>query len=73
MSISIRLEELRREAGLNKAETAKALGLSYKTYIGYESGKREPRSKRLIKIAKFFGVSVDYLLGRTKAKNWHSN
>lgn len=58
-----RLTKLREEKGLNKKEIAKELSLPYTTYLNYENDEREPSSETLIQIAKFFDVSVDYLLG----------
>lgn len=61
----IRLKELREERGLNKTEAADFLGKKYTTYINHEKGYREPNSEDLKKYSKAYGVSVDYLLGRT--------
>lgn len=60
------LEELRKERGWNMRETAEALGLKYTTYVSYEKGARQPNSEQLLMIAKFYGVTVDHLLGRDK-------
>lgn len=62
----IRLKELREEKGLNRRECADAVGLKYTTYLNYEKEDREPDSETLILLANFFGVSVDYLIGRTE-------
>ncbi len=59
----IRLRELRQEHNWSMKEAAQKIGLPYTTYIGYEKGEREPNSEMLIKLADFFGVSVDYLIG----------
>lgn len=61
----IRLKELRIGAGLNMREVAAALDLPYTTYVNYEKGMREPGSDMLIRIARYFGVTVDYLIGFT--------
>ena len=60
------LEDLRKERGWNMKETAAALGLKYTTYVSYEKGARQPNSEQLLLIAKFYGVTVDHLLGRDK-------
>lgn len=60
------LEELRKEHGWNMREAAAALGLKYTTYVSYEKGDRQPNSEQLLMIAKFYGVTVDHLLGRDK-------
>ncbi len=61
----IRLKSLREAAGLSQAKLATKLGVSQSTVGGWESGKREPNFNTTIRIADYFGVSVDYLLGRT--------
>ncbi len=57
---------LREQKKLSMAETARMLRIPYTTYINYEKGEREPNSEMLVKIANFFQVSVDYLIGREK-------
>ena len=61
---SQRLHELRRENGLTAQYMADKLGLSLRDYQFYESGKREPSLKTLVKIADILMVSTDYLLCR---------
>lgn len=46
-------------------EAARLLGMPYTTYVNYEKGLREPMSEVLIQIADFYGVTIDYLIGRT--------
>lgn len=58
-----RLMRLREARGLSIAEAAKALDLVPRTYTSYEKNEREPNAEVLIKIALYFGVSTDYLLG----------
>ena len=60
-----RINQLRIEKKLTMRDTAKGIGIPYTTYVGYEKGDREPNSEMLIKIASFFSVSVDYLIGRS--------
>jgi len=61
-----RLRELREEKGLTQKELAQALGLNSKSTItNYEQNSRDPDYETLIKIAKYFEVSVDFLLGQT--------
>ena len=59
-----KLKELRKEHKLSMKELGKILGLSESTISLYEAGKREPDIKTLIKMADYFDVSVDVLLGR---------
>jgi len=59
-----RLKELREAAGYKSQQAlADALGTSQSTVGNWESGRRNPRHKTAIRLAQFFGVSVDYLLG----------
>jgi len=71
-----KLYELRNSKNLSMMQVAKELQLPYTTYVNYEKGAREPSSEVLIKIANYFGVSVDYLIGRSNensAFSLHSN
>ena len=61
----VRLSELRQSFNLNQKEFAKIMGISPSTVAKYETGDREPDYETLIKFADFFGVSTDYLLGRS--------
>ena len=58
-----RLKEIRLEKGETQEQTAKALGVSSVCYLHYEKNQREPSFDLLIKIAKHFGISLDYLFG----------
>ena len=60
-----RLLELRKEKGISQAVFAKSLGVSFSVVCYWETDRSEPTAPNLVKIADFFGVSVDYLLGRT--------
>ncbi len=57
------LKTLRQERGIGQVELAKHLGVSKGIISLWENGLREPTLSNLITIAKFFGVSADYLLG----------
>lgn len=57
------LKSLRMEFGLSQKELADALSTTQRNVCNWETGKYEPDFKTLIKIAKFFDVSTDYLLG----------
>ncbi|MDF2854663.1 MAG: putative transcriptional regulator [Neobacillus sp.] len=67
--ITERLIKLREEKKLNKKVIAEFLKIDQSTYGKYELGKRQPDYNTLIKLADFYEVSVDYLLGRTCMKN----
>lgn len=62
-----RLKELRENMGLSQYTFAEQIGIAQSTVGGWEAGKREPNFSTILKIADFFGVTVDYLLGRDKA------
>ena len=57
------LKILRKSASLTQRELAEKVGIPKTTYAHYESGRRESPHTTLIKIADFFGCSIDYLLG----------
>ena len=58
-----RLKELRTEKGIGQVELAKALNVSKGIISLWENGLREPKLSSLICLAKYFDVSVDYLVG----------
>lgn len=62
-----RLKELREAAGYKSQQTfADAFGVAQSTVGGWEAGKREPNYETTIRLANFFGVSVDYLINDEK-------
>ena len=63
--IGNRIKLLREELGLKQDELAKALNISPSSIGMYETNKREPNNEITIKLADFFGVSTDYLLGKS--------
>lgn len=63
--MAIRLLELRAERGLSQRQMAKNLNISQGTYNNWENSNTEPSIGQLIELAKFFEVSVDYLIGNT--------
>ncbi|MBR8660726.1 helix-turn-helix domain-containing protein [Brevibacillus sp. NL20B1] len=60
-----RLKEQRTLRKIRQEDVATKIGIARTTYAMYEQNKREPDNETLQKLADFFGVSVDYLLGRT--------
>lgn len=60
----MRMKELRKEKQITQAELAKALNIAPSTIGMYEQGRREPDYKTLERIADFFHVSTDFLIGR---------
>lgn len=63
-----KIRELRKERGLSQSSLAKILGVAQNTLSYWENGKFDVDNKSLSLMADFFGVSVDYLLGRESAK-----
>jgi transcriptional regulator with XRE-family HTH domain len=63
--ISKRLYELRKKNHLKQDDVANILGVVRSTYGNYEHGTREIDMSGIIKLADFYKVSLDYLLGRT--------
>lgn len=62
--IGDKLVELRKRRGLSQQEISDKLDVSRGTYSLWETNKRRPELDSLIAIADFYGVSVDYILGR---------
>ena len=60
-----RLRHLREDRDLRQSDVARATGLDQKTLSNYETGKTNPDSYALIKLADFFVVTIDYLVERT--------
>lgn len=67
--LSDRLKKLRNEKNLLQKEIAKKLKITTSAYGFYEQGKRTPDTETLNKIAEFYNVSIDYLLGRTNIRD----
>ncbi len=61
----IRLLELRTERNLSQRDMAKALNISQGTYNNWENSNTQPSIEQLIALSKFFGVSVDYIIGNS--------
>lgn len=60
-----RLRQLRKATGANQAEIAELLSISREAYSMYETHRRQPNNEMLRILADHYGVSVDYMLGRT--------
>src|SRR6056297_1614997 len=65
MTFSQRLKYLRKEKDIYQKELAQNIGVSRSTITLYESGSRKPNLETLEKLADYFGVSIDYLLGKS--------
>lgn len=60
-----RLRDLREDRDLNQTTVAKYLGMSQTGYSKYETGENDVPTAILIKLARFYNTSIDYLLGET--------
>ena len=65
MKLYPRIRELREDHDLTQKKLGEAINLPQRTYAYYESGQRMVPPEVLCALADFYGVSVDYLLGRT--------
>lgn len=65
LKLSERLQALRKEYHLSQEKFAAEVGIGFTTYRRYENGKREPDASTLVKMADFYDVSLDYLVGRS--------
>lgn len=74
MSIATKLKILRKDAGLTQRELAQKIGLPLRSIINYENGLREPNSKAMAALERYFKVSGEYLRGesdeRTSEYTW---
>ncbi len=60
-----RIRDLREDSDKTQTEIAEHLGISQTMYARYERGANELPIRHLIKLADYYGVSTDYILGRT--------
>lgn len=65
LKLSERLRILRKEHKLTQTDVAKEVDISLKSYCRYESGEREPDASTLARMADFYDITADYLLGRS--------
>ncbi len=64
-----RLQQLREDRDLTQEQVANALGMKREQYRRYETGINEIKASHIIRFAKFYNVTTDYLLGLTDKKN----
>ena len=64
-----RIKSLRQSKSITQSKLAKELSIAKTTLAAYEQGKSEPSINTILKLADFFNVSIDYLLGRTNIKS----
>ena len=65
MSFSDRIIQLKKERKLLQKDIASSVGLSLRAYQYYEKGQKEPTLSVLLRLADYFDVSLDYLVGRS--------
>ena len=58
-----KIRDLREDRDLNQTQVAEMLGMSQTGYSKYETGENDVPTEVLIKLADFYGVSIDFLLG----------
>ena len=63
-----RIRDLREDRDLNQTQVASMLGMSQTGYSKYEAGENDIPTVILIKLARFYNTSIDYLLGETNQK-----
>ncbi len=63
-----RVRDLREDRDINQTQLAKILGMSQTGYSKYETGENDIPTSVLIKLARFYNTSVDYILGETDIK-----
>lgn len=64
-----RLKSLRKPTNLTLKEVADEINVSRSSYAGYEAKDRKPPIDKLIRLSKFYNVSIDYILGLTDVKD----
>lgn len=68
---SERLKELRSERNVSQKDLAHAIDLSLRGFQYYESDKKEPTLSKMVALAEYFDVSLDYLVGRNDNPDSH--
>lgn len=63
-----RIQDLRTDADLSQRQLSEILHISQRSYSHYETGSRNIPIEMLIRLANYYDISVDYLVGRTDKK-----
>lgn len=66
MSLGKKIKELRESNNKTQLDVSKYLGVTYQTIYKYEKDIAIPPADAIVKLAEYFGVTTDYLLGRTE-------
>ena len=69
MDMGYRLRDLREDADLSQTQVARYLGMSQTGYSKYETGENDIPTQVLIRLARFYHTSTDYLLGLTDKRD----
>lgn len=70
MTIGERIKLLRTEKGYDQQNLCAYLNIEQSTLSNYENDRRIPKAELIVKLANYFNVSTDYLLGKTDLKNY---
>lgn len=73
MNIAERLKELRTAAGVTQKELASSTGIALQSIINYENGRREPNSKAMVALERYFKVSGEFLRGEVDRETFLQN
>lgn len=71
MTIGQNIKKLCEENNIKPCELAESIGITHATLSRYISGDREPKLQNICMIADYFGVSVDWLCGRSEFRNYN--
>ena len=63
-----RIQDLRTDADMSQRQLSEILHISQRSYSHYETGSRNIPVEMLIRLANYYDISVDYLIGRTDKK-----
>lgn len=73
VTLANRIKELRLTKNLTQSQLGQIIGVGKTTISMYENGNSSPNDEIKIKLADFFEVSIDYLLGKTDIRNYAIN
>ncbi len=66
----IRIKELRIDKDMTQEEVANYLGIKQTVYSRYETGKNDMKPEHIVRLAKLYNVSTDYIFGLPKNLKW---
>lgn len=68
-----RIQDLRTDADMSQKQLSEILHISQRSYSHYETGSRNIPVEMLIRLANYYDISVDYLVGRTDKKEMNKD